>query len=99
MIVNYNADDIRQETAALGADAIEGQKGRRCHMQPLRFPADAESRLVHVLDRRAGHEITHRLDKFPTRSAQVRLILAIVMRARGWRWPAISPSHIVGSGS
>ena len=32
-------------------------------MQPLRLAADAKPRLVHVLHRRAGHEITHRLNK------------------------------------
>ena len=63
MIVNDNSDDIRQETAALGADTIEGQQGGGRNMQPLRLAADAKPRLVHVLHRRPGHEITHRLNK------------------------------------
>src|SRR5450432_211141 len=48
VIVNYNSDDIRQETAALGADTIEGQQGGGRHMQPLRLAADAKPGLVHV---------------------------------------------------
>jgi hypothetical protein len=56
-------DDIRQETAALGANTIEGQQGGGRNMQPLRLAADAKPRLVHVLHRRACHEITHRLNK------------------------------------
>ena len=39
MIVNDDAGDIRQETAALGADAIEGQQGGGGDMQPLRSAA------------------------------------------------------------
>ena len=65
VIVNDDADDIRQEAAALGADAIEGQQGGGRHMQPLRLAADAKAGLVHVLDRRARHEIAHRFDKTP----------------------------------
>ena len=33
-------------------------------MQPLRFAADAQAGLVHVLDRRLGHEAAHRCGKF-----------------------------------
>ena len=65
VIVNDDADNIRQETAALGADAIEGQQGGGRDMQPLRLAADAKPRLVHVLHRRAGHEIAHRFGKAP----------------------------------
>ena len=65
VIVNDDAGDIRQETAALGADAIEGQQGGGRHMQPLRLAADAKPRLVHVFHRRARHEIAHRFGKAP----------------------------------
>src|SRR5450755_2108870 len=78
MIVNDNSDDIRQETAALGADTIEGQQGGGRNMQPLRLAADAKPRLVHVLHRRAGHEITHPLNK---------TMKTFGASSRSWRWP------------
>ena len=81
VIVNDDAGDIRQETAALGADAIEGQQGGGRHMQPLRLAADAKPRLVHVLHRRAATRSRTVSAKPCKRSAQVRLILAIVAAA------------------
>src|SRR4249919_1126135 len=39
VIVNDDAGDIRQETATLGADPIEGQQGGRRHMQPVHWAA------------------------------------------------------------
>ena len=65
VIVDDNAGDIRQQAAALGADAIEGQQGGGSHMQPLRLAADAKTGLVHVLDRRARYEIAQRFGKAP----------------------------------
>ena len=65
MIVNDDAGDIRQETATLGTNAIEGQQGGGRHVQPLRLAADAKPRLVHVFHRRARHEIAHRFGKAP----------------------------------
>ena len=63
VIVNDDAGDIRQQTAALSADAIEGQQSGGRHMQPLRLAADAKPRLVHVFHRRVRHQIAHRLGK------------------------------------
>jgi hypothetical protein len=39
VIVNDDAGDIRQETAAPGTDAIEGQQRGGRHVQPLRLAA------------------------------------------------------------
>ena len=63
MIVDDNAGDIRQQAAALGADAIESQQGGGRHMQPLRLAADAKAGFVHVFDGRSRHEIAHRFSK------------------------------------
>ena len=78
MIVNNDAGDIRQETAALGADAIEGQQRGGGDVQPLRSAADAKAGFVHVFDRRGCDKVSHGFGKASEAPAQVRLILAIV---------------------
>ena len=81
VIVHDDADDIRQQAAALGADAIEGEQGGARHMQPLRLAADAKAGLVHVLDGAPATRSRTVSTKSCRRSAQVRLIRAIVAAA------------------
>ena len=68
VIVHDDADDIRQQSAALGRGAIEGQQNRRRHMQPLGGAANAIARFVHVFDGRLldlpGDGLGHRRQLF-----------------------------------
>ena len=49
VIMHDDAEDVRQQAAALGADAVEGQQRRAGDMQPLCLAADPKAGLVHVL--------------------------------------------------
>ncbi len=48
VIVHDDADDVRQQAAAPGADAGEGRQRRAGDMQPLCLAADAKAGLVHI---------------------------------------------------
>ena len=70
VIMHDDTDDLRQQAAASGADAIEGQPGGGSDMQPLGLAANAKAGLIHVLDRRASDEVAHRGDEIlPARGA------------------------------
>ena len=58
-------------------------------MQPLRFAADAQAGLVHVLDRRLGHETAHRFGK-PLQARRASPAHALKRCASG-----PDPEHIV----
>ena len=59
MVVHHDADHLSQQAAAPGRDPIESEQHGRGDMQPLRLAADPEAGLVHMLDRRNCHLVTH----------------------------------------
>src|SRR5271170_1149804 len=55
VVMHDNAGDLRQQAAALGGGAVEGEPDRRGDMQPLRLTANPEPGLIHSLPlRRRG---------------------------------------------
>src|SRR5258708_20427953 len=58
-----NADNVRQQAAASGTGAVEGEPGGRGDMQPLGLAADAKAGLVQVLDGCGGDAVAHRSDE------------------------------------
>src|SRR6476620_2724283 len=52
VVMHNDAHNVRQQAAAPGRDAIEGQPHGARDVQPLRSAADPEAGLVQVLDRR-----------------------------------------------
>jgi hypothetical protein len=63
MVMHDRADDVRQQAAASGAGAVEGEPGSRRDMHPSSLAADAKAGLVHVLDGCGGDAIAHRSDE------------------------------------
>jgi hypothetical protein len=63
VVMHDRADDVRQQAAASGAGAVEGEPGGRRDMQPLGLAADAKAGLVHVLDGCGGDAVAHRSDE------------------------------------
>src|ERR1700686_2487550 len=63
VVMHDNADDVRQQAAASGTGAVEGEPGGRGDMQPLGLAADAKAGLVHVLDGCGGDAVAHRSDE------------------------------------
>src|SRR3954453_18671282 len=61
MIVHDGADETSQRAAALAGDAVKAQPRGAGDVQPLRLSADAEARLVEMLDRGADDVVAHRL--------------------------------------
>ena len=63
VVMHDGADDVRQQAAASGAGAVEGEPSGRGNVQPLGLAADANAGLVHVLDGGGGDAVAHRGDE------------------------------------
>jgi len=63
VVMHNDAHNVRQQAAALGRDAIEGQPHGARDVQPLRLAAGPKAGFVQVFDRGSLHALAHRLSE------------------------------------